>query len=60
MRGLNKNMKLEIYDKYLNAWLDCSHKTLEEVRTEAEQCEVMYKVNGNRKSWKAKKDENKD
>jgi hypothetical protein len=44
--------KLEIFDIHLNAWLDCSHKTVDEVRAEAEKCEVMYKVNGELKSWK--------
>ena len=44
--------KLEIFDVFLNCWLDCSDKTEDEVKKEAEQCEVMYRVNGQMKSWK--------
>jgi hypothetical protein len=45
-------MKLEIWDSFLNSWLDCSGLTLQQLRDEAEQCEVMYKVDGVIKSWK--------
>lgn len=45
-------MKLEIWDTFSNTWLDCSHLTENEVKAEAEKCEVMYKVNGKIKSWK--------
>lgn len=45
-------MKLEIWDTFLNAWLEVTDKTEEEVRAEAERCEVMYRVDGKIKSWK--------
>ena len=44
-------MKLQIYDNFLG-WLTVTGKSEEEVRKEAELCEVMYKVDGVLKSWK--------